>query len=224
VLKINIITLFPNLISNFLNELPLKRAITNNIVNINIVDLKKYAINSYGSVDSKPSGGGVGMVLRIEPIYNALIDIHQDIMGKDFDDSKNSIILLSPKGTKYNQQTAKNFANKNSITLISGRYEGIDARVEKLCTNIISIGDYVLSGGELPSLVIMESVVRLLPGVLPKPDATQLESFEDDFLEFPQYTRPKEFMGYEVPKILLSGDHKKILNWKKENSKKVTKD
>ena len=215
-LKINVITLFPQLIKSHLEELPFKKAISKGVIDVNLVNLRNYALNEYGSVDDKPYGGGTGMLLRIEPIHNALKDLNLD------KSQNNAIILLSPKGKKFTQQMAKDLLSKDTITFISGRYEGIDARVEEYATEIVSIGDYVLSGGELPSLVIMEAVTRLIPGVLEKGDASQIESFEDDLLEYPQYTRPEEYDNKRVPEVLLSGNHAQIEKWRKENSKRIT--
>jgi len=210
-MKFNLITLFPNLITPHLEQLPFKKAIENEIANYNIVDLRKYGLGNYKQVDDKPYGGGKGMILMVEPIYNALKDTKSDVSDE--------IILLSPKGKKFTQKTAKGFANKKQITLISGRYEDVDSRVsENLVTKVISIGDYVLSGGELPSLVIMEAITRLLPGVLDK-EATQNESFTNNINhKYPQYTKPSDFKGMKVPDVLKSGDHKKIETWKNKNT------
>jgi tRNA (guanine37-N1)-methyltransferase len=210
-LKFNIITLFPQLIQPHLEELPFKKAIEKELIAVNTVNLRNYAIDRHGTVDDKTYGGGTGMLLRIEPIHQALSEIP----------NKQIIILLSPKGEKFTQEKAKELAKKENITFISGRYEGVDARVEDYVTEIISIGDYVLSGGELPLLVIMESITRLLPGVLEKEDAASIESFEGNTLEYPQYTRPEEYDGKKVPEILLSGHHAEIEKWRKENSKKI---
>lgn len=209
-LKFNLITLFPQLIEPHLKELPFKKALEKELIDVNLINLRNYALDKYGTVDDKPYGGGVGMLLRIEPIHQALKEIS----------NKETIILLSPKGKKFTQKTARELAKKSNITFISGRYEGIDARVEEYVTDIISIGDYVLSGGELPSLVIMESITRLLPGVLEKGDAPEIESFENNTLEYPQYTRPEEYEGKKVPEVLLSGHHAEIEKWRKENSQK----
>ncbi len=216
-MKINVITLFPELIKPHLKFLPFKKAIEHSFLEVNVIDLKHFSINSYGSVDDKPYGGGKGMIIRVEPIYNALESI------KSF--AKNpKVILLSAGGKKYTQKKAREFAKSEEITLICGRYEGIDARVDNFCTDKISIGEYVLSGGELPALVIMESITRLIEGVLDK-EATDKESYSDEtsvLHEHPQYTRPEEFMGMKVPEILLSGNHKDIEKWKNDHSK-VTK-
>jgi len=211
-LTFDIITLFPNLFNEHLNALPFKRAINRGIIKVNFHNLRNYAVDSYGTVDDKPYGGGTGMILMVEPICKVLDNIP----------NKQKTILLSPRGNKYNQKKAKEYSKLSQITLICGRYEGVDARVEEHLTDeIISIGDYVLSGGEIPSLVIMESVVRLLPGVLEKEDAASKESFEDGLIEHPQYTRPEDFKGMKVPKVLLSGNHKEIEKWKRQNSFKI---
>jgi len=211
-LTFDIITLFPNLFNEHLNALPFKRAINRGIIKVNFHNLRNYAVDSYGTVDDKPYGGGTGMILMVEPICKVLDNIP----------NKQKTILLSPRGNKYNQKKAKEYSKLSQITLICGRYEGVDARVEEHLTDeIISIGDYVLSGGEIPSLVIMESVVRLLPGVLEKGDAASKESFEDGLIEHPQYTRPEDFKGMKVPKVLLSGNHKEIEKWKRQNSFKI---
>lgn len=227
-LKFNVITLFPELFEKHIENLPFKRAEILNVAQYNTTNLRDFAIDKRGTVDDKTYGGGVGMLLRIEPIYNAL----KSIYGQDFDksglsvDAKENgkrIILMSPRGKRFNQKIAQELSQATDITFISGRYEGVDARVEEnFVTDVISIGDYVLSGGELPSLVVMESITRLLPGVLDKEGATEIESFSNDTLEFPQYTRPEDFDGLKVPEILLSGNHKEIEQWRIDNSEKLT--
>ena len=213
-LKINIITVFPELIESHFNFLPFKKALEKNLIDVNLINLRDYAVDERGSVDDKPYGGGVGMLLRIEPIYNALqsLNLKQDPHSK--------IVLLSPSGKKYTQKIAKEYSVSKEITIICGRYEGVDARVKNFVTDTISIGDYVLSGGELPALIILESITRLLPGVLEKEVATLEESFSfENTIEYPQYTRPEEFKGLKVPEVLLSGNHKKIEEWK--NNQKI---
>jgi len=208
-LKFNVITLFPNLFEEHLNNLPFKKAITKKLIAINLVNLRDFALNSYGTVDDKPYGGGTGMILMIEPIYKALEGLKHPI-------------LLSPTGIKYNQKKAGELSKLSEITLICGRYEGVDARVkDNLVTEVISIGNYILSGGELAALAIMESVTRLIPGVLEKQEAFEDESFSNGHLEYPQYTRPEVFKKMEVPKVLLSGNHKEIEQWKKKNYTKL---
>lgn len=208
-LKFNVITLFPEAIENYLNLLPFKRAKELGKAEFNILDLRKFAVDKRGSVDDKPYGGGVGMIIRIEPVYNALESL----------EDKGKVVLLTPAGNKFSQEKAVAYSKETVITLISGRYEGIDARVEELVDEKLSMGDYILAGGELPALTTMEAVTRLLPNVLEK-EATEIESFMDNYIEYPQYTRPEEFKGMKVPDALLSGDHKRIKEWRE--SKKIT--
>ena len=212
-LKINIITLFPKLFEEFKNVLPFKRALEKDLIELNIINLRDFAIDERGTVDDKPYGGGTGMILRIEPLVKALNSIQE----------KEEVIVLNPKGEIFNQNLAKEFKEKNSLTFICGRYEGIDQRViDNFSTREISVGEYVCSGGEAPTIVILESIIRLLPEVLEE-EVTSNESFEGEFIEYPQYTRPENFEGLKVPEILISGNHKEIEKWKKENSKKVNK-
>lgn len=226
-LEFNIISLFPNLFIEHLAILPFKRAIEKKTIKVNLINLRDFPIDKRGSVDDKPYSGGTGMLLRIEPIYKALqqiypIDLNVHTSIKDVLDTKTQkVILLAPAGKTYNQQHAQKYTTLKEITIICGRYEGVDARVgELLATDIISIGNYVLSGGEIAALAIMESITRLLPGSIEKADATQIESFTKNgkintkYKEFPQYTRPEDFMGHKVPELLLSGDHAKINDWK----------
>lgn len=224
-LKFNIITLFPQLFTSNIELLPFKRAIEKNIISVNLVNLRDFAIDKHGTVDDTPYGGGTGMLLMIEPIYKALKAIHGDSLqltdaGVKLDSPKKKIIALTTHGTTYTQKKANDLARTDleEITFICGRYEGLDARVEQyFATDLISVGNFVVSGGEVPTLLIMESITRLLPGVLEKEDATTIESFNDEknsAQEFPQYTRPADFMGLKVPEILLSGDHAKIAKWR----------
>lgn len=211
-MQFDFITLFPEIFEQHFNILPFKRALSKNLVKINLWNLRNYAIDPRGTVDDKPFGGGVGMILRIEPIYKALCDIYKT---QDFKPSGKKIVLLSPKGKTYNQNMATQLVGETQITLICGRYEGFDARIESLVTDIISIGDFVLSGGELPALTITESILRLIPGVIENEEALKDESFTNNSLEYPQYTRPREFNGMTVPEVLISGNHKEIEEWKK---------
>jgi tRNA (guanine37-N1)-methyltransferase len=209
-LEINIITLFPKLFEEFKNVLPFNRALKNNLIKLNIINLKDFALDERGTVDDKPYGGGTGMILRPEPLYNALESIT----------NKEEIIALTPKGDTFNQSLAQELSEKKSLTFICGRYEGIDQRIiDNKTTKEISIGNFVCAGGEAPAITILESIVRLLPGILEE-EVTQKESFTEDTLEHPQYTRPEEFNGWKVPDVLVSGNHKEIENWKKQNSRK----
>ncbi len=199
---------------------------------IDLHDLRKHALDSYGTVDDKPYGGGVGMILMVEPIYKSLsevlgTDFDKDLPAKtnpDYQQKNGRIVVLSPRGKTFNQQIAQDLAKESHITFVCGRYEGLDARVEEnYATDVMSIGNYVLSGGELPALVILEAVTRLIPGVLQKETATLSESFtKGDELEYPQYTRPEDFKGLTVPDILLSGNHQAIEKWRNEISKKMS--
>lgn len=221
-LTFDVITLFPELFQPHLEELPFKRALKKELIDCRLTNLRDFAIDKHGTVDEKPYGGGVGMVLMIEPIYNALCKIYGTTNDKKIIPPENDkIIFLTPTGKTYNQDKAYELTKYEHITFLCGRYEGIDARISEVADiEELSIGDYVLSGGELPALVVMESIVRLIPGVLEDPTALSTESFTEDYLEHPQYTRPESFLGVKVPEILLSGHHKNIEQWKKENSKK----
>lgn len=214
-LTFEVITLFPQLIYPHLNELPFKKAIELNKLKINIHQLRDYSIDKHNTVDDKPYGGGLGMVLMIEPLYKVLNTLNTQ-----------KIVILSPKGKRFTQKKAVEYSKLKNISLVCGRYEGIDNRIlkiNKILDNApdiehISIGNYVLSGGELPALNVMEATTRLLDGVLDS-DATKYESHNSFKEEYPQYTRPSNFMGLKVPKILLSGDHKKIEEWKQKHSR-----
>lgn len=211
-LKINIITLFPKLFEEFKNVLPFKRALEKDLIELNIINLRDYAIDERGTVDDKPYGGGTGMILRIEPIFKALENIVD----------KNEVIVLNPKGQIFDQKLATELKDKSSLTFICGRYEGIDQRViDNLATREVSIGEYVCSGGEAPTIVMLEAILRLLPEVLEE-EVTLNESFQENVTEYPQYTRPEVFNGIKVPDVLISGNHKEIENWKKQNSKKIS--
>jgi tRNA (guanine37-N1)-methyltransferase len=210
-LEINIITLFPKLFEEFKNVLPFNRALKNNLIKLNIINLKDFALDERGTVDDKPYGGGTGMILRPEPLFKALESIS----------SKEDVIALTPKGETFNQLLAQELSQKKSLTFICGRYEGIDQRIiDNLTTKEISVGNFVCAGGEAPAITILESIVRLLPGILEE-EVTKKESFSEDTLEHPQYTRPEEFKGWKVPDVLISGNHKEIENWKKQNSVKI---
>lgn len=234
-IKFDIVSLFPQIFAEHIKNLPFKKAAEKKVAKYNLWDLKKYSINKYGSVDDRTYGGGVGMILMVEPIFKALGDIYgaskaKELLtgnGKSKEDHR--IIVLSPRGETYTQEKARELSKCTQITLICGRYEGVDARIEEhIATDVISVGDFVLSGGEIPALAIMESVTRLLPGVLEKEDASNIESFskilcsENKYIEYPQYTRPEDFMGLKVPEVLLSGNHAKIEKWREQNSHKAS--
>ena len=218
-IRFNVLTLFPELIQPHLEFLPFKRAVEKNAAEYKLWNLRDYALDKRGTVDDKPFGGGTGMLLMPQPIYDALNDIHGESPEDTIKKGGTRVILLSPRGKKYNQKYAEELTKAREVTLICGRYEGVDARVEEnYVTDVISVGDYVLSGGEVPALTILESITRLLPQVIEKEDAVTNESFSNGNLEYPQYTRPEIFKGKKVPDVLLSGNHKEIERWKEENS------
>lgn len=201
----DIITLFPDMFTGPFDQSIIQRAKDKNLVKIYLHDLREEAVDDRGSVDDRPYGGGVGMVLRIEPIFNILQKIESS-----------KVVLLDARGQTFTQAKAQEYSKLDQITFICGHYEGVDERVkEHLVDETISIGNYVLTGGEIPTMVIVDAVTRLIPGVLEKPEATQIESFSsENILEYPQYTRPEEFNGWKVPEILLSGNHAAIKKWR----------
>jgi tRNA (guanine37-N1)-methyltransferase len=215
-MKIDILTLFPNMFDGFINESIIKRAIQKGNVEINVIDFRSYSKLNNNQVDDTPYGGGGGMVLRVEPLYDAIMDIKGD-------DKDAKVILMAPDGVPYKQEIAVNLANEKHLIFVCGHYEGFDERIRTLCDMELSIGDYVLTGGELPAMVISDSIIRLLDGVI---TGTSLdsESFNDKLLDYPTYTKPQEFMGMKVPDVLLSGDHAKIKAWRDEMRIKRTKE
>ncbi len=216
-MKIDIITIFPDMFNVVLGESMMRIAQDKRIVDIKIHDLRDWTNDNHRTVDDKPFGGGPGMVMKVEPLDKALSEIKAVAEG----DIKT--ILLTPQGDRFEQKKAKEISACSHIILVCGHYEGFDERVRDLVDIEISIGDYILTCGELPAMIVVDSVVRLLPGVLGADDALHEESFEDGLLEYPQYTRPAEYKGKKVPEILLSGDHKKIGNWRMEKAIERTK-
>ena len=213
-MKIDILTLFPNMFDGFLNESIIKRAIEDNKVTINIHDIRKYSKDKHHKVDDYGYGGGAGMVLMPEPIFDAVDDIRTD---------DSYVMLMTPQGVKYNQTEAKSLLNKKHIIIICGHYEGFDERIRSLADIEYSIGDYVLTGGELPSMVITDSVVRLIDGVITS-ESHENDSFEDNLLDYPVYTHPVEYRGMKVPDVLLSGHHENIRLWRHNEQIKRTKE
>ena len=208
-MKINFITLFPNFYEPFKNESITKRAIDKKLLEVNIIDFRKFSTNKHNKVDDEVYGGGQGMLLMVEPIDKAL----ERTSGRK--------ILLSPQGKVFNQSKALELSKEKEITFVAGHYEGFDERVRSLVDEEISIGDYVLTGGEFPSMVIADAIVRLLPGVI-KESSHAKDSFQNNLLDYPQYTRPREYKGMKVPEILLNGNHQKIEKWRKEQQIKKT--
>jgi len=211
-MKIDILTLFPNMFTNVLGESMLKIAQKKKKVKIRIHDLRDWANDKHKTADDKPYGGGSGMIMKVEPIYKALADITQ---------KKSRIILLSPRGKLFSQKMAKELVREKHVVCIAGHYEGVDERVKGLVTDEVSIGDYILTGGEIPAMVIIDAVTRLIPGVLGGEGSLDEESFENGLMEYPQYTRPRVFRSVPVPEVLLSGDHKLIKNWRKKKAIKI---
>ena len=213
-MRIDILTLFPRMFDGFLTESIIKRAIENKKVTINIYDFREYSKDPHGKVDDTPYGGGPGMVLCPQPIFDCIKNIRTD---------DSFVIMLTPEGKVYNQEMALNLKNKKHLILLCGHYEGFDERIKSICDMFISVGDFILTGGEIPSMLITDSIVRLLDGVIEK-ESLETESFNNKLLDYPTYTKPQVYEGMEVPKVLLSGDHKKIAEYRKQEQIKKTKE
>ncbi len=219
----DILTIFPHIFDSYLAESILKRAQARGLIEIAIHNLRDYTQDAHKTTDYVPYGGGPGMVMKIEPIYRALkklVPNRISKMGLQNPEGGNKdveIILLSARGKIYTQKEAQQYARKKRLILICGRYEGVDERVSKFVDRVLSIGPYVLTGGEVAAMAIVDSVSRLLPGVLGNTESLKEESYSLPGIEYPQYTRPEEYHGWKVPEVLLSGDHKKISEWKKNS-------
>ena len=231
-MQFDIITIFPKMFNSYFNESILARAQKNKLIKINTHDLREYTTDKHKTVDDTPYGGGVGMVFKIEPIYRSLVKIVGKNKLKCFrkgtrNNSKTRVILLSAKGKRFDQETAKRLSKLDKIILICGRYEGVDERVTKhLVDEEISIGEYILTGGEIPAMIVVDSVSRLVENVVGNKESIKEESFsKKDYLEYPHYTKPDIFSpdkktNLEVPKVLLNGNHKEIKKWKEKHSKR----
>ncbi|NLI58503.1 MAG: tRNA (guanosine(37)-N1)-methyltransferase TrmD [Clostridium sp.] len=216
-MRFDVLTLFPDIFDAVMKESIIGKAQENNAIEINAINIRDFSKNKHKKVDDYPYGGGGGMVMTPQPIYDAYLSIIKDLSYKP------KLIYLSPQGKVLNQKKVVELSKEKHIILLCGHYEGIDERIiEEIVDEEISIGDYVLTGGEIPAMVLIDSVSRLVPNVLPSEDAYKNESHYNGFLEYPQYTRPYEFMGRKVPDILLSGHHAKIEEWRKEQSLKRT--
>ena len=212
-MKVDIITLFPEIFFGPFSESIIHRAIENEIVEINAVDLRRYSHDERGTVDDKPYGGGPGMLMKVEPLVEAIEDLRRE----------NSVVILtSPRGRRFCQSAAAELSVIEHLIIVCGHYEGVDERVRKFVDLEFSIGDYVLTSGNLAAMVIVDAVSRLLPGVLGKDESSIEESFSEPLLEYPQYTRPPEYRGMGVPEILLSGDHGKIATWRRLEAERLT--
>lgn len=213
-MKIDVVTIFPNMFTNFLTESIIKRAIENDLVEINVHDFREDSLDVHHKVDDTPYGGGNGMVLTCQPIFDCVEKLRT---------ADSMVIMLTPDGKPYQQQIAYELSQKKHLILLCGHYEGFDERIRSLVDLEISIGDYVLTGGEIPSMVLIDSIVRLIPGVIQEQSHLQ-ESFNNRLLDYPVYTKPADFRGMKVPEVLLSGDHKKIEQYRMEESLKRTKE
>ncbi len=212
-MNFHVLTLFPEMIEQGVNTSITGRAISNGLISLNTINIRDFSDNKYGHIDDYPYGGGAGMVMQPGPVYDSYQSVVNQIGYKP------RVVYLTPQGKVFNQHMAEEFSQEKDLVFLCGHYEGIDERVlEMIVTDNVSIGDYVLTGGELPSMVMIDAISRLVPGVLNNDDSAEFESFNDNLLEYPQYTRPAEFMGKEVPPILLSGNHPKVDQWRREQS------
>ncbi|MEE0040247.1 MAG: tRNA (guanosine(37)-N1)-methyltransferase TrmD [Blautia sp.] len=209
----HVLTLFPEMIENGMNTSITGRAITKGLLSLEAINIRDFAFNKHQKVDDYPYGGGAGMLMQAEPVYLSYESIAERIGRKP------RVIFLTPQGKTFNQDMAKEFALEEELVFLCGHYEGIDERVlEEIVTDYVSIGDYVLTGGELPAMVMMDSISRMVPGVLNNQESGETESFSGNLLEYPQYSRPEEWHGKKVPEVLLSGHHANVDKWRREQS------
>nr|WP_302232694.1 tRNA (guanosine(37)-N1)-methyltransferase TrmD [uncultured Blautia sp.] len=209
----HVLTLFPEMIENGMNTSITGRAITKGLLSLEAINIRDFAFNKHQKVDDYPYGGGAGMLMQAEPVYLSYEFIAERIGRKP------RVIFLTPQGKTFNQDMAKEFALEEDLVFLCGHYEGIDERVlEEIVTDYVSIGDYVLTGGELPAMVMMDSISRMVPGVLNNQESGETESFSGNLLEYPQYSRPEEWHGKKVPEVLLSGHHANVDKWRREQS------
>ncbi|MDF2473559.1 MAG: tRNA (guanine-N1)-methyltransferase [Anaerocolumna sp.] len=213
-MNFHVLTLFPEMIEQGLNTSIIGRALEKELLTLQTVNIRDFAENKHNRVDDYPYGGGAGMVMAPGPVYRAFQHVKDQIISK-----KPRVIYLTPQGQVFNQNLAEEFAKEEDLVFLCGHYEGIDERaLELIVTDNVSLGDYVLTGGELAAMVVIDAISRLVPGVLNNDTSAEFESFQDNLLEYPQYTRPEEFMGKKVPEVLLSGHHAKIDAWRREQS------
>ncbi len=215
-MRIDILTLFPKMFNGFLSESIMGKAINNKLVEINLIDFREFSTNKHKKVDDSPYGGGAGMVLSVQPVYDALISI------KGYKEALK--ILVTPQGDRFNQTRAYNLKDEAHIIILCGHYEGYDERIRDLFDIEISIGDYVLTGGEIAAMVLIDAITRVIPNVISNDESHLFDSFNGNLLEHPHYTRPSEFMGKSVPDVLISGNHKLIKEWRLKQSIKRTKE
>ena len=208
-----IMTLFPEMVMDGLNTSIIGRAVNNGLLSIEAINIRDYAFNKHNSVDDYPYGGGAGMLMQAEPVYQCYKAL-EDRIGK-----RPRVVYLSPQGQTFNQKMAEEFAKEEELVFLCGHYEGIDERVlEEIVTDYVSIGDYVLTGGELPAMIMVDAISRLVPGVLHNDVSAEFESFQDNLLEYPQYSRPETWHDKKVPEVLMSGHHANIEKWRREQS------
>ena len=213
-MKIDILTLFPEMFRGVFSSSIIKRALEKELVQINIHNFRDYSLDPHKKVDDTPYGGGCGMVLMVQPIYDAVMKLKTD---------DSLVILLSPDGKTYNQEMAYSLSLKKHLIIICGHYEGYDERIKSICDMVVSVGDFVLTGGEIASMLLVDSITRLLPGVI-KEESHLLDSFNNNLLDYSTYTKPREFKNMKVPEVLLSGDHKKIEEYRNNERIKKTKE
>ena len=212
-MNFHVLTLFPEMIEQGMNTSIIGRAIAGGYLSVDAINIRDYAFNKHQKVDDYPYGGGAGMLMQAEPVYLAYQSIEEKIGYRP------RVVYLTPQGSVFNQTMARDFAREKDLVFLCGHYEGIDERVlEEVVTDYVSIGDYVLTGGELPALVMMDAISRFVPGVLNNEESAEFDSFHDNLLEYPQYSRPAEWMGKKVPDVLLSGHHANIEKWRREQS------
>ena len=213
-MKIDVLKLFPDMFEGVLNESILKRAIDEKKVEVNLVNFRDYTKDPHNKVDDTPYGGGAGMVLTCQPIFDCVKALRKD---------NSKVILMTPRGDVYKQDIAYNLSKEEHLIIICGHYEGFDERIRSICDLEISIGDYILTGGEIPAMILIDSITRLLPGVINE-DSFIEDSFSSNLLDYPTYTKPRVYEGMEVPEVLLSGDHKKIEEYRYNESLRITKE
>lgn len=221
-MRFHILTLFKDMVTDGLNTSILGRAIEKNLIELNVVDIRDYTLDKHKKVDDYPYGGGAGMLMQAQPVYDAYQAVLREITAKT--DKKPRVVYVTPRGTTFSQEMAREFAQEEDLVILCGHYEGIDERVlEEIVTDYVSIGDYVLTGGELPAMVMVDCISRLVPGVLNNAASSVDESFSDGLLEYPQYSRPEVWNGKKVPDVLLSGHHANIEKWRHEQALEMTK-
>lgn len=220
----HVLTLFPDMIEHAMGQSITGRALRNGLLGMDVINIRDFSENKYNKVDDYPYGGGAGMVMQPGPVFCAYEKVKENIQ-KQGRVSKPKVVYMTPQGKVFHQKIAEELAKEEDLVILCGHYEGIDERVlEEIVDENISIGDYILTGGELPALVVMDSIARLLPGVLHNEESAQLESFSNNLLEYPQYTRPVEWHGKRVPEVLLSGHHANIEKWRQQQSLERTKE